>query len=664
MKLGVVRFFIAAATAVLLVIAGSTAASAQCPASTTSPNYTPDFSNASNQLCLTLTSGGEANDGGYPNFASPASPSGTVNPALPVPTNVLRVLRLTQNATFTTGSAFFTAPQPVAGPFSTTFTFQMSDSNTSTTADGIAFVIQSSSATALDPDVGGTDGCSLGYGDDLAGSGCTSVTGGIPNSLAIEFDPYQNADDPNNNHVAIQSCGSTTANSSDNLAGGVLGEPAPCNIAINPLTGTGNGLISPITGLPIILADGSVHTVTITYTPSTLTTCDPVPSGPQAPGGTQPGVLGDCSSIDVILDGADLFPGGVLVDLSTLLTLGPGNTAWVGFTAATGGSDDNQDILSWTFTPQAETVVVSQTAPATVTFPNASGTSVYSYTAQLTAPYATPAVTVQPILLTQRACDALVQVNFPTARCFVYQNAENTGVDESVVFAVTCPEASGGMCGSNVNPFYATLGTGFSFLYSDNPLFIYPGLDLILNPLPGWVKWPLPPSPTPVSPISPPAKGSMSNQIVSFSVVADPGGKTVGGSGGGASYWVATYDMADEVGPGLQAGPGITITSPSSSATYNPNTTVAATYTCRNPSTSQPLSSPTGPYLTAASCTQATGAQTSCSFTPIIGPGNLGGLSCTGTFVTPSKKGTYIFGVTGVDSGGNQNLGAVTYKVN
>ena len=211
MKLGVVRFFIAAATAVLLVIAGSTAASAQCPASTTSPNYTPDFSNASNQLCLTLTSGGEANDGGYPNFASPASPSGTVNPALPVPTNVLRVLRLTQNATFTTGSAFFTAPQPVAGPFSTTFTFQMSDSNTSTTADGIAFVIQSSSATALDPDVGGTDGCSLGYGDDPAGSGCTSATGGIPNSLAIEFDPYQNADDPNNNHVAIQSCGSTTA---------------------------------------------------------------------------------------------------------------------------------------------------------------------------------------------------------------------------------------------------------------------------------------------------------------------------------------------------------------------------------------------------------------------------------------------------------------------
>ena len=531
MKLGVVRFVHCRPRSAVLVVAvrEHRRVGPDVPAPTTSPNYSPDFSNASNQLCLTLTSGGEANDGGYPNFYAPASPSGTVNPAAPAPANVMKVLRLTPNATFMTGSAWFTAQQSVTVPWSTTFTFQLSDTNTSVPADGFAFVIQNSSVNALDPDVGGTDGCSLGYGDDPDNTGCTSTSGGIPNSLAVEFDTYQNADDPNSNHVAIQSCGQGP-NSSDNLVGGVLGDPAPCNLALNPLTGTS-----------ITLADGKIHTVTIFYTLA------------------QPLATGTCKSnpcLDVILDGVDLFSGGVPVNLSALLSL-PNNSAWVGFTAATGGSDEISDILSWTFTPQAETVVVSQTAPATVTFPNASGTSVYSYTAQLTAPYATPAVTVQPILLTQRACDALVQVNFPTARCFVYQNAENTGVDESVVFAVTCPEASGGMCGSNVNPFYATLGTGFSFLYSDNPLFVYPGLDLIVNPLPGWVKWPLPPLPTPVSPISPPAKGSMSNQIVSFSVVADPGGKTVGGSGGGASYWVATYDMADEVGPGLQAGPGL-----------------------------------------------------------------------------------------------------------
>ena len=71
------------------------------------------------------------------------------------------------------------------------------------------------------------------------------------------------------------------------------------------------------------------------------------------------------------------------------------------------------------------------------------------------------------------------------------------------------------------------------------------------------------------------------------------------------------------------------------------------------------MSSPTGPYLTVASCTKAQALRPRARVTPIIGPGNLGGLSCTGTFVTPSKKGTYMFGVTGVDSGGNQNLGAV-----
>ena len=624
MKLGVMRFFIAAATAVLLVVAGSTAASAQC----TSPNYNPDFQNVSNnQSCLTLNNNGAYP--GYPGFYP------VVNSPTP-PTGVTTVLRLTPNQFFAAGSAWYNTQQPVAGAFSTTFTFQLSGTTEggSGNADGIAFVIQNSPPVTPTvpptPPGGGTnalgpDGCGIGFGDDTQ-IGCTPSTGGIPNSLTVELNTYQNSGiDPSSSDITIQNCLGTGPNSVD----------PGCTIAVHDLT----QLTTPIN-----MADGNVHSVTITY------------SGPTT------------TLLDVIIDGVDLFPGGVSFNIASI-GLASGNScsnclAWVGFTAATGGGDDNQDILSWTFTPQAQTAVVAQGVTSTLSFPNASGNNVYSYTAVLTAPYATPAVTVQPILLTQAACDALVQVNFPTARCFVYQNAENTGLDESVVFAVTCPEASGGMCGSNLYPFDATLGTGFSFLYSDNPLFVYPGLDLIVNPLPGWVKWPLPPSPTPVSPISPPAKGSMSNQIVSFSVVADPGGKTVGGSGGGASYWVATYDMADEVGPGLQAGPGITITSPSSSATYNPNTTVAATYTCSNPSTSQPLSSPTGPYLKAASCTQATGTQTSCSFTPIVGPGNLGGLSCTGTFVTPSKKGTYIFGVTGVDSGGNQNLGAVTYKVN
>ena len=598
-----------AVIAAVAALAGNGVAWAQsCP---TSPNYSPDFSNVANQACLTLNNNG---DSGYPGFYP------VVTPPTPPPV-VTTVLRLTPNAIFAAGSAWYNTPQPVAGAFSTTFTFELTGGNTvDSPADGIAFVIQNSALTTGNSSLTalGPAGCGIGFGDSA--SGCTPTTGGVPNSLAVEFNTYQNSGiDPSNSDVTIQNCGGTGANSVD----------PTCQIAVSDLTQLQT---------PINMADGNVHTVTINY------------SGPTT------------TLLDVIVDGNDLFHGGVVFNMASIGLIS-GNAS-VGFTASTGGGDDNQDILSWTFSPGAQTAVISTTAPTVLSFPNAAGNNAYDYNAQLTSPYANPAITVQPYLLTPAACDALVQVNFWPARCFVYQNAENTGLDMAVIFAVTCPDSPGGTCGSAAEQnFFANIGTDFSFLYSDNPLFLYPGIDSLLNPFPGWLKGP---GAQPLSPCTPPASGPLflSNQISSFSITGDPGGHTLGGSGGGASCWVATYDTPGELGPGLQAGPGIKITSPISSKAYAENTTVAATYTCSNPSTSKPLSSPTGPYLTAASCTQSTGTQNSCTFTPIVGPGNLGGLSCTGTFVTPSKKGTYIFEVTGVDSGGNQNLGAVTYKVN
>ncbi|MGO9601798.1 MAG: L-type lectin-domain containing protein [Candidatus Binataceae bacterium] len=525
------------------------------------------------------------------------------------------VLRLTPNQGYWAGSAWYNTPQPVAGAFSTTFTFELSNPSAGSLgpADGIAFVIQNSAAgtAALGP-----DGCGIGFGSGV----CTGGTG-ITNSLAVEFKTYsdsgllsENPLSSNANSVSIQSNGNYP-NCVD----------YSCSIAIN------NSLPAGIT-----MSDGTVHTVTINY------------SGPST------------TLLDVILDGNDLFPnpvlgapGGVTVNLNTLLSLTNGN-AWVGFTAATGGGDDNQDILSWTFSPGAQSAVISTTSLAVLSFPNAAGTNVYDYTAQLTTPYANPVLSVQPILSTTAACNTLVQKNFWPARCFVYENAENSGLDVPVMFAVTCPASQNGTCGSAAEQnFFATLGTDFEFSFADNPFFVYPGVFSLLNPFPGWLKGvgndPLNPCNAPVF---------TSNQISSF--VIDSIHMT-GGSGGTGSCWVATYDTPGELGPGLEAGPGITITSPKGS--YPPNTVVNASYICSNPSSSKPLSSATGPYLTANSCKQSTGTQGPCTFTQIVGPNNLGGLSCTGTFTTPAKKGTYTFGVTAIDSGSNQNLGAAIYTV-
>jgi len=598
MILSPMKLVVTGAIAVLLILGGVRAVSAQsCPAS---PKYSPDFT--SNQNCLTLN-GMEDNNPltTYPGFY-PAVP--------PPPPGVTNVLRLTPNQYDWAGSAWYNTQQPVSGPFSTTFTFQLTGANgipcgeVFCPADGIAFVIQNSAISALGP-----EGCGIGFGFSNFCLGETGPQAGIPNSLAVEFNTFLNYPvDPSNSDVAIQNCGGTGANSVD----------PTCRLAVNDLTQLPN---------PIMLADGNVHTATITY------------SGPGS------------TLLDVILDNVDLFPatpsnpaGGVKFDLTTIgLTNG---NAWVGFTAATGGADDNQDILSWNFQPGAQTAQINQNTETDLTFPNQAGTNVYNYNAQLTSPYAEPVVTIQPILLTQNACNALVDKNFWPAQCFVYENAQNTGIDSAVMFELTCPNSPGGVCNDNQS-FFATLGTDFTFEFSDNPFLVYPGIIGIFNPFPGWLKGA---GPDPLHPCTPPSKGPLfqSNQITAFSVTGDPGGKTKGGSGGTGSCWVATY-----LTPGENL-PGVTITSPKPT-TYSKGQSVTAVYACNNPSTSKPLSSPVGPYLTAAVCSQLSGTQTSCTQ-------GSNGLSCTGT-VDTSTRGLHMFTVVGDDSGGNQNANVVIYNV-
>ena len=290
MKLTKMRWTMLAAIVALAVTTASPIAWAQdCP---TSPTYSPDFT--SNQPCLTpngsagfptpagshatitawsgngsivtftasnsfvagepIILSGFANSTFFNGLAFPVLADG-LNPTQfevafsgyspPSDTGVATpasVLQLTPNQTGKAGSAWFTTQQPVTAAFSTTFTFQLSDTSTYI-ADGIAFVIQNSAAgtTAL-----GNGGCSMGFADDTLGS-CAGTTGGITNSVAIAFKTYNNgADYPGANSVSIESNGS--AANCINLA--------TCTVAV-------------VENLPggIQLADGNIHAVTIAYTP-------------------------------------------------------------------------------------------------------------------------------------------------------------------------------------------------------------------------------------------------------------------------------------------------------------------------------------------------------------------------------------------------------------
>src|SRR5580698_1488718 len=112
MKPGYTKLVVTAAIVILVIVAGGPGALAQsCP---TSPTYSPDFT--SNENCLTLNGMNYGVTGvGYPGFY-PAVP--------PPPQGVTTVLRITPSQQYWAGSAWYNTPQPVAGSFSTTFTFQ------------------------------------------------------------------------------------------------------------------------------------------------------------------------------------------------------------------------------------------------------------------------------------------------------------------------------------------------------------------------------------------------------------------------------------------------------------------------------------------------------------------------------------------------------------
>ena len=604
-----------AVLAVASLMSSAALASAQCPAS---PNYSPDFS--ANQSCLSLNGNlNGATSSAFPTFGPPLTPQQPVS----------NVLRLTPAAGGWASSAWYSTAQNVTAAFSTTFAFQLGGSTSAIPADGIAFVIQNSGTTALGP-----QGCGIGFGGS---NSCGSPTSGIPSSVAIEFNTYNNGSpvDPNSaNDVAIQSCGA-----SPNL----VDYASNCNLAFNTLTGGIN------------LTDGAVHIVTVKYTPSTSTNC--------GVSGTQ-----SCSTLDVVLDGTDLFPGGVLFDMTSIT--GGGTTAFVGFTGSTGGSNEEQDITNWIFAP-----TVTQTAPVTGNTPttfnvnggfNPTTPAGYNFSAQQTTTNQNLQMVVTTIPLTQQACNTLVHKNsaFQTAQCFVYQNGGGPGQDTAVLFEVTCPANPKAACGSAGNNFFADLGTQFSFNCSENPNLACPALSTSTSggsfglphltssdnlPSIGFLKGEGPDSNHPCTPFADGVTALFaSNQIESFKL-GDTSGGAKGGSGGTTSCWVMTYLTQSET-------PTVTVTTPAPGATYAQNSSQAANYFCTAVSTGDPNTVAAGPYLTIPAPPSPFAGVCSATDSP-------GGAVADGAPFDTATLGPHTFTAQVQDSAMNTNLTSVNYTV-
>jgi hypothetical protein len=222
-------------------------------------------------------------------------------------------LRLTDGTTGDAASAWYNSPVNIQ-QFTANFSFQVTG-GTNPTADGFTFAIQGGSSSAIGP-----SGAGLGYGG----------SGGIPNSLAVKFDLY------NNNGEGFDSTGL--------YVNGVV----PTTPAVD-MTSSGVNLHSTDIFNVQMSYDGTNLTMTITDATSNATFTKTWP-------------------------------------LNIPATVGA-NTAFVGFTGGTGGNTAIQEIINLTMTSTTAPIAATPTfSPAagtyattqTVTISDAtSGSSIY-----------------------------------------------------------------------------------------------------------------------------------------------------------------------------------------------------------------------------------------------------------------------------------------------
>lgn len=231
----------------------------------------------------------------YANFDSTAGlnlvGNATTGPGLSVPEG--NTISLTQpNQLSNVGAVWATAKQDVGLGFQTDFQFRVRDRDTAPAADGFAFVIQNSSGSAI-----GGPGGAIGYGTNPFGG-----PAGIPNSLAIVFDSFDN-----NGAGFVQSGG---ANVIEVQSRGLLANVPTANANLG------------VSGSIGAIADGSVKTVRIIYTPGI--------------------------GLSIYYQNLSSPALTVNVDLGNQIALS-GIQSWVGITSATGGAPQRHEVLNWSF---------------------------------------------------------------------------------------------------------------------------------------------------------------------------------------------------------------------------------------------------------------------------------------------------------------------------
>eukprot|EP01113_Clastostelium_recurvatum_P004024 TRINITY_DN1178_c0_g1_i1.p1 TRINITY_DN1178_c0_g1~~TRINITY_DN1178_c0_g1_i1.p1 ORF type:complete len:1144 (+),score=354.68 TRINITY_DN1178_c0_g1_i1:38-3469(+) len=209
-----------------------------------------------------------------------------------------KTVRLCYNIGNCKGVMWYPIPVSVRG-FRTSFTFMITNTSQNGT-QGMSFVIQN------DPNklyASGPLNMGLGYGSFPAASG------GIAQSIAIEFDTFMNPElaDPNNNHIGVHTNGLGQNNAHESFT---IGQPATSMRQF---------------------WDSTPHRITITYDPSQ---------------GTIKGLLDGYSDYSLNVQSDELM------DLVKLIGVNDTDgTAYIGFTAAGGTTGGEQFfIYDWTYT--------------------------------------------------------------------------------------------------------------------------------------------------------------------------------------------------------------------------------------------------------------------------------------------------------------------------